>query len=218
MSLSDFFQKGFYTAKLDDESCGELLRIVRATQFIESQDYRDVGYKAPLIAEWDDVNGPIIAAHNCDKNLRSYWHHAKQFVAPLENLLGNFDSGSVLVNKFPSGHGMNWHSDTVDTTFVQMLVYLSRDRFSVEDGGYLQISTCQVNNRGLVENQAEGPSYILPNNGTVVVMNNLLPTMVHRVEPLSCNKERVTVVFRYGYMTNTLTKKRLQIMKGEIHD
>ena len=218
MDLKDFFKNGFYLRKIDPSACEALLRSVRSTQFIRSEDYRDVGYKPPLIANWDDLNEPIVAAHNCNADLRSQWHSFRALLSPLESLYGEFNTGSVLVNKFPSGHGMNWHSDTVDTTFVQMLIYLSADVFTHLDGGYLQVSQGRVDNAGVVDkNTLGGSTDILPNNGTVVVMNNLVPTMVHRVEPLVAEKERLTVVFRYGYLANTLTRRRLQIMKGEIH-
>jgi len=200
--LNDFFRKGFYTNCLEKTHCDEMLHIVQSINFIESLDYRDVGYKPPLIAEWDDIDDPIVSAHNCQENLKKYWLKFKEYLKPLENIAGRFDSGSVIVNNFPKGHGMNWHSDTVDTAFVQMLIYLSKDYFDKDDGGYLQI----------------GDSFILPNHATMVIMNNISPTMLHRVEPLITEKERLTVVFRYGYMNNTLTKKRLLTMKGEIRD
>lgn len=218
MSLRNFFRNGFYIERLDRGVCDSLLSVARSTHYIKTEDYRDVGYKPPLIAEWDDLSEPIIAAHNCDNRLRVYWDTFRVFLSPLEALYGAFDTGSALINNFPSGHGMNWHSDTVDTTFIQMLVYLSGDTFTKEDGGYLQVSQGKVNSEGVIDrNGLEPVAEIMPNNGTVVVMNNLMPTMVHRVEPLSAQKERITIVFRYGFMTNTLTRKRLQIMKGEIH-
>jgi hypothetical protein len=200
--LKDFFRKGFYTNRLEKSVCDEILRIIKSIKFIASQDYRDAGYKPPLIAEWDDIDGPVVSAHNCQEDLKKYWLKFRELLGSLEKITGNFDSGSVIVNYFPSGHGMNWHSDTVDTSFVQMLIYLSKDEFKKEDGGYLQI----------------GNNIILPNHSTIVIMNNLIPTMLHRVEPLTSEKERLTVVLRYGYMNNTLTKKRSLTMKGEIRD
>lgn len=218
MDLCNFFREGFYLRQLDPDTSTGLLEITRSTDFIKSEDYRDVGYKPPLIANWDDLNDPIVAAHNCDPRLREYWGLFRGMLSPLETLFGAFDTGSVLINKFPSGHGMNWHSDTVDTTFVQMLVYLTKDPFSRQDGGYLQVAEGPVNENGVVDKTSlVSKQDILPNNGTIVVMNNLMPTMVHRVEPLVSLKERITVVFRYGFMANTLTRRRLQIMKGEIH-
>lgn len=199
--LNDFFRKGFLTTCLEKKQCDEILEIINSINFIESKDKRDVGYKPPLIADWDDcVDGPIVAAHNCQENLKTYWFEFKKHIKPVEEILGDFDSGSVIINKFPAGHGMDWHTDTVDTSIAQILLYLSKDSFEKDDGGYLQI----------------GDSLILPNHATMVVMNNLTPTLFHRVEPLRSGKQRLTAVFRYGYMTNTLTKHRLLTMKGQI--
>lgn len=125
---------------------------------------------------------------------------------------GPFDHRYLLAHRYQTGQSLGFHHDLSDSTVLNCIGYLGDSDFTEEDGGYLEIAECDVDSEGLPKPKTvRTVRKILPNHGTVVVMDNTNPRLLHRVEPLKSSKNRFTLSCQFGYLRNILTKKTNKI-------
>lgn len=214
----NLFRDGIALETIDRAWADEILDQVRKQPFVKSQDYGSQEGLAPMITQWDsEQDREVTQALNCPAYFQALWHRIKESRFPwIQNTFGKFTQGSVLINKYPKGHEMRWHSDTLDGTYIQTLLYVTSSEFLEDDGGYLEVGRCSVTEHGVYDRLTpiQPVQTILPNHGVMVNILNTDPTLLHRVAKVQSTKERYTVVLRYGYLENTFTVKKWKTIKG----
>lgn len=212
LNLKSFFKKGYFVSKVDKSTCDYLLQVIQKQPFVEGDGvYASENFRAPLISEWESKK--IIPSENKDAptELTDFYNKAKShdFFKPIRQALGEFTQGCPMINRFRNGDGMVWHTDSLDATAITCCLYLTKDEFTYEDGGWLGVGR-------VIGDSVKSYDKILPNHGTLVVINNLDPTNQHRVDPMRVEKERNTLLFHLGYIEHTLTKARLKDIRNVV--
>lgn len=212
LDLKSFFKKGYCVAKVDKSVSDHLLQVIQRQPFVEGDGvYASENFRAPLISKWE--SSKIIPSENKDApiELLDFYSHAKehQFFRPFIETMGSFTQGCPMINRFRNGDGMVWHTDSLDATAITCCLYLTPDEFTLEDGGWLGVGRYNGESVDVFER-------ILPNHGTLVLINNFDPTNQHRVDPMRSNKERNTLLFHLGYVEHTLTKARLKDIRNVV--
>jgi len=205
-NTSMFFKKGFCTAKVEEGMSDYLLKLLRSQPLVEGDGvYQSEHFRAPLISKFESQK--IIPSENprTPIELIDFFDTVKKdkFFHPIRDFLGNFTQGCPMINHYRQGDGMVWHTDSLDATIMTCCLYLTKDVFELKDGGWLGVGK-QTDEELVIFDR------ILPNHGVLVIINNLDPTNLHRVDPVLSNKERNTLLFHLGYVEHTLTKKRLK--------
>lgn len=218
IDINSFFRKGFATAQLPKDQADFLLALARAQEFVPGDGfYAGDNFDAPLITAWEEYK--VIPSENLDAPtiFRQYWHDlaTSPFLDWFHRSFGPFSQGCPMINYYKKDSGMVWHSDCNDASYITCCTYLTKDEFSVSDGGYLGIGDCKLNEENQVQNSTvQLKERILPNHGVVVFVNNLDTTHLHRVERMLTDKERITLLCHFGYAENTLTRARLKVIRG----
>lgn len=220
IDLTSFFKKGYAVAKIPKNQADFLLQLARKQDYVKGDGfYAGDNFEAPLISEWEEMN--IIPSENKDapEIFQKYWNDlaASEFLAWFQRSFGLFTQGCPMLNFYKKDSGMVWHSDCNDASYIGVLTYLTGDTFTEADGGYLGIGDCALNDENQVrKDTVQIVDKIVPNHGVVVFINNLDTTHLHRVERLLSDKERITLLCHFGFAENTLTQKRLNVLKGTI--
>jgi hypothetical protein len=160
----------------------------------------------------DGVNGDFKKVNPFVKYpevLSDFWDEfAKDHFKWFAQTWGPFDHKYLLAHQYSSGQSLGFHHDLSDSTILNCIGYLGDSDYTEEDGGYLEVAECDVDSSGLPMPETVKPlRRILPNHGTIVVMDNTNPRLLHRVEPLKRKKRRFTLSCQFGYLRNILTKK-----------
>lgn len=182
----------------------------------------NVKVRASLSPFWNDIKHPDIWGDGVNgdfkkvnpfvqypQELSDFWdefrdRHFQWFT----KTWGAFDHKYLLAHQYHSGQSLGFHHDLSDSTILNCIGYLGDSNYTEEDGGYLEIAECDVDSSGLPLPETVKPiRKIMPNHGTIVVMDNTNPRILHRVEPLRANKRRFTLSCQFGYLRNILTKK-----------
>jgi hypothetical protein len=218
MDLNSFFRKGYAVTQINKALADFLLRHVVTQSFVEGDGhYASENFGAPLISEWEapyivpseNLSAPVI--------LNEFWKQAaaSPYFSWFSKTLGAFSQGCPMINKFRRGDGMVWHTDSLDGTIMTNCLYLSDDVFDIADGGYLGVGRGSLSN-GVPDTSKliECFDRILTNHGTLVSINNLDISNLHRVDELLADKQRLTLLFHFGYVETTVTKSRLKDLRG----
>ena len=218
--VNSFFKNGHYVGKLDDNTSDYLLNLIEKEKFAQAEqknlfldnpDHPDAKLEYPEI--WTE-NGSIVQAfsrQNYNPDLVQFWKEFSDInLKWFKDSFGSFDDMTMLAHNFKINNEIGFHTDYIEASYLGVIVYLGDRNFTKDDGGYLELAKCKVDNDGtpiietvLVLNQ------ILPNHGTVVFISNTNPCFMHRVVPLKYNKKRVSHACRFGFITNRLSKKNL---------
>lgn len=210
MDLNSFFGLGYAVTQISTELADFLLKIVENQPFVDGDGfYAGEGFGAPLISAWESQF--IVPSENkfAPDALKTFWQQAARspYFSWFQENFGEFSQGCPMVNNFRKGDGMVWHTDSLDGTFMTNCLYLTRDIFRSEDGGYLGLGIDSGD-------ELWEDDHILTNHGTLVSINNLSPLGRHRVEKLTVDKQRLTLLFHFGYAETTVTKARLKNLRG----
>lgn len=107
----------------------------------------------------------------------------------------------VQINSATLGDGLDWHNDEQAGTDSGLMLYLTKDKFSDETGGYLEMG---VSSTPIGRNEMRGEAEVAvvervyPRMGLGVLFDNTNLALVHRLEPLRVPLERYTVLSFYG--------------------
>jgi hypothetical protein len=133
-----------------------------------------------------------------------YWKH----------IYGDFDEIHININKVDQTGEMPWHFDGYDGTFLQILCYPNIDDFEEKDGGHFLVGRpdnlykdgdpmphwdpkSSLDN--ILTNNVKVTQKYVPNRDSVVILNNIDPSFVHKVTQLKADKIRYTVIATLGY-------------------
>lgn len=95
------------------------------------------------------------------------------------------------------GYKMDIHTDVGDRSIFDVIVYLGNDFDTSEDGGVLEIFKVPIG--GNEETESVLIEQIIPKHGTIVVLNNLNPTLFHRVtEVTKKGAKRFQIIANFG--------------------
>jgi len=139
----------------------------------------------------------------------SFWKDfSKEYLAWFNQTWGGFDHLGLLSHQYHQGQSLGFHHDLSDSTELNCIGYLGAENYQQSDGGYLEIAECDVDFDGMpILSSIKTIKKIMPNHGTVVVLDNTNPRLLHRVEPLYVTKERITLSCQFGRLSNVLRKK-----------
>ena len=85
---------------------------------------------------------------------------------------------------------LDWHWDGVEDHDIGFLIYFTEEPEWKKEWG----SILKLGERDYGTNQVNNVSEVVPNNGTIVLLNNMNPRFVHSVNPLKeTNKNRYTI-------------------------
>jgi Rps23 Pro-64 3,4-dihydroxylase Tpa1-like proline 4-hydroxylase len=132
---------------------------------------------------------------------------ARQFFLKLVKPFGFFSTANIIIHKYVKSNAMNWHHDVFDRSVLLVLAYISEDLFTEEDGGLLEIGRCEVDSKGFPIAEPKTVKTVLPNLGTVVLLNNTDPTLFHRVTPVQSEKTRLVVSCQLGFSDMVMINK-----------
>jgi hypothetical protein len=188
LDIKKFFSEGYTVAAVDQAFADDLLQNIRLKDFSCSVQER-AGWKDPKVAHWEHGNPSIF---------HLYWSYlsSSSYFTFFHRHFGTFSQGLPMSNRFSSGEGMAWHGDYYDGSFMTTMLYLSGDSYTEEDGGYLSLGM----RLSFDSEEVFEIDKVLPNHGTLVVVNNLNPMFQHKVTPLVSNKERFTVMCHFGFI------------------
>ena len=219
IDLNSFFKKGYAVTQIDKNLADFLLGQVSAQPFVEGDGfYASENFGAPLISEWESPY--IVPTENKEapNALKEFWTQSARspYFSWFAKNFGDFSQGCPMINHFRKGDGMVWHTDSLDGTFMTNCLYLSKDVFHYEDGGYLGVGRGTLKEGGVpdISRSIKCFDRILTNHGTLVSINNLDISNLHRVEKLLADKQRLTLLFHFGYVETTVSKMRLKELRG----
>lgn len=201
MNQSTFFYQGFSVSTLDKPEADFLLNEVQRLPFTyESGKYGTDGLSSSAFPE--DGANPQTCLRVSD-NIREFWRKRTQRVNFFKGM-GDFSFQNCIAHTYSTGESMNWHYDLFDRTALLNILYLTTDKFTESDGGYLTIGRCNVDQNGKpLPDTVQPVEVVLPNHGTLVTINNFDPTVVHSVAKLHCQKLRLTLSCQMGYLEHT---------------
>lgn len=218
--LERFWRDGYTVTKIDRDIADELLSGIEAQSYVDEPDAYELDNPASvsLAKSWEGIRHP--QAPDWDKKspfntgpdlFKEFWSEVafSEYFEWFTQLYGNFTQQSVMVHKYMRNEGMGWHYDVPDATMALNILYLTRDTFTEEDGGYLGVGHCSVDSEGVpVADSVIEVERVLPNHGTLVTLNNMNPKILHRVQKLVAPKSRFSLVCQFGYIGNVLHKER----------
>ena len=127
---------------------------------------------------------------------------------------GDFDEIHININKVDQTGEMPWHFDGYDGTFLQILCYPNIDDFKEKDGGHLLVGRPDTlyneadpmphwdpesSLDNILTNNVKVTQKYVPNRDSVVILNNIDPSFVHRVTKLTADKKRYTIIATLGF-------------------
>lgn len=209
--MSQFFKCGFAISKLNPVHAYALLDLARRQTYIESDKVYGNGMTAPVTTNWAspflpsrfDAETPdvvdMVGAQIVYSDSLPWFRKA----------FGRFTQTSYMINHYKPGMGMVWHNDNFDGTFCSILVYITGHKYKDSDGGWIEFG--KVDDPKLIKenrvekhaNKVKRLAAVLPNHGVAVLVNNLNPLFLHRVEKLVAPKERYTFMSHFGYAEHT---------------
>jgi hypothetical protein len=216
--INGFFRRGFTVTEIEKEAADFYLAEVEKQPFVEGDHfYASENFGAPLISKWESTH--IVPSHNREAPsvFKKFWDDLSghSYFEWFTKNFGPFSQGSPMINQYRKNDGMVWHTDSYDATFMTNILYLSRDNLSLEDGGYLSVGRCSLNEHGVVDKDTIiHYADILPNHGVLVTVNNIDHTTLHRVAPMAVSKQRISLLCHLGYAEQTLTRNRLKKVRG----
>jgi hypothetical protein len=143
------------------------------------------------------------------EGILDFWKDfSKNHLSWFSKTWGPFDHFGILAHAYHPGQALGFHHDLSDSTELNCIAYLGSNDFTEDDGGFLEIAECDIDFDGMPILASIKPiKMILPNHGTVVVLDNTNPRILHRVKPLLGKKERFTLSCQFGRLSNILRKK-----------
>ena len=206
LELQSFFERGFAVSKIRKEFADELLEVANG------ESYREMPEDAtlPLCASWENWDRglpryndvPVVYRDFADALARQPYFEWYQTV------FGAFSHKNIMLQLCKKGNGLGYHFDVFDATHMINILYLSPDDFSDRDGGLLEAARCRVLPDGRdIDRGAriERLGSVVPVHGTLVTVNNLVPTFCHRVTPVRTDKRRISLIMQFGYTENATT-------------
>jgi len=139
------------------------------------------------------------------EDLTDFWkEHVGAALARFNRIYGTFDYITMLAHRYRKGQGLGWHHDLTDSTWLNCILYLGDDDFTFDDGGYLEIGETPIDKEGLPTSSVLSICKIPPKHGTIVLMDNRNPRLLHRVPALAVDKCRYTLSCQFGYLENII--------------
>lgn len=228
VKFEDYFGKGFDKVQIDPVINSTLFAYIMSEQFVEVGEYGGGVFAPSWDVEYNRRHEPEYQMHQ-----KRYSEFFREMVLQADyfdywrQLYGPFDEIQVNVNRIKKGSGLRWHWDGYDGTFMQLLLYPMTENFGPEDGGQIEFATVDRLNPNFEfkplphffpeekldtyspDAQFVNHTSFTPRNDYMVVMNNMDPRFIHRVNKVSdnCEKIRHTVVVHLGFKHNWKNNK-----------
>lgn len=181
LCVDTLYKQGHFVADLTDEYADLLLKQVKRETYVEVQpDVEGLDIFGDKYYE-----GRYIAARSLLKpnDLRpAYQRFANQFNEWAKNVLNFYQAKShynLSVFCGLEGYKMDIHTDVGDRAIFDTIIFFGHDFSSHEDGGVLELYKVPIG--ADEETEAVLVDQIIPTHGKIVVLNNLNPTLFHRV-------------------------------------
>lgn len=204
LDIEDYFEKGFTLTSIPQDILPEFWMEIYSTEWVT-----DTSATYKTLPSWYNVKK--IYSDNQIRNIseksygaeliaqapKSLWDLANKVITlPYFDTLRYYKPNHKIkqMHIWNGAEEIPYHTDAVDGGDTLVLIYLTEEQHWLEEwGGCL----------GVRKELVSGSLYetkILPNNGTMVVINNSNPLMKHRVwELVNRNVNRYTVSFGYSW-------------------
>jgi hypothetical protein len=186
INLEDYFEKGYVVTTIPQDIMPLLWMEVYGTDWVPDNPNMYNTYKS--IPSWytltkgnvqeDSVLDRLLCKETTSRAPATLLDVANKIInLPCFNTLQAFKTTAELtyLHLWNGAESIPWHMDTVDSSDTLVLVYLTEETvWNEEWGGCL----------GLRKELATGNLYetkVLPNNGTMVIVNNANPLIKHKV-------------------------------------
>lgn len=202
INIESYFEKGYEVTTIPQELLPEFWMEVYTTEWVtdSSQTYKTMPswYNVKKIYNDDQIRNiseKSYGAELIEQAPQSLWDLANKIISlPYFDTLRYFKPEHTIkqLHIWNGAEEIPYHTDAVDGSDTLILIYLTEEpNWKEEWGGCL----------GLCKELSTGKCYetkILPNNGTMVVINNTNPLMKHRVWELS-NQNVNRYTFGFGF-------------------
>jgi hypothetical protein len=199
----DYYEKGFVNTKIPDELMSDFWMQIYTTEWIKSKsvfktvpDWYIEGQ--PVDIQGDDAHMEFEYRAN-RLNLERCPDSLKELS---EKLINNsiFDFLRIVrpiheishIHLWNGAEGGDYHQDVIDGTNTLVLCYLTETEWKSSYGGSLSVTKKLLNKHKYT-------TKILPNAGTMIIINNDNPLFMHKVEELKANVNRYTFAFSYKW-------------------
>ena len=196
LNVDKFWTDGYDVTTLDNEKYSMLWSL------IHNETWVDGIFPIQQVASWSNTTkenlkdrvediSPNLTMWNVpveyDQIMNDIWHsdYYQKFFREYAKKVGKIEYIDVW-NKTPAHE---WHSHTPDNVDLVLLIYLNeQEQWKHEWGGVLQVGT-----KTIETNKVANIHSILPNNKTVVLINNINPRIFHSVTEQISQNNRYTI-------------------------
>lgn len=199
ISVEDVFEKGYCTTQLSPSIANMLLKQLKRETFVEIQPD----------AEGLDISGEkyykgrFMAARSLlrPNDLRPiYKLFSEEFNKWAHEIMKQYESAekfNLAAYCGTENYEMEIHTDVGDRSIFDVIAFLGHDFETENDGGVLEVYRMPI---GVdYDTYRDCIGKVIPKHGTVVVLNNLNPTLSHLVTPVKKpSARRYQLIGNYG--------------------
>ena len=198
LDITSFYQKGFITEQISEDLADRLLEEMVTETWLKidpdaqgPEEEIEKGYRNRFIAARSMLRPNDLPS--------SYREYKERFQEWAKALIGQYKTADrVLLSALfgSKGYFMGMHTDVGDRCPFTTILYLGKDLNPDEDiGGNLNIFRSDIDDP---KSNPELIRSIRPGHGTLVVLNNIDPTLYHSVDPLQKNVVRYQILSSFG--------------------
>lgn len=198
--LNSIYRDGFAVSSIPKEQADAFLRHAKSDMFHSDKP------GSPDVAAWEDE----VPSKNHSIPLH--------YLGPMEQIglgtetehfrahMGDWSRTNVMLQRGKRGDSMGWHHDAYDPMHLVVIIYLSDEVWTPEDGGQLLLGEGDITGMGQLADpsQVNVKQAVSPNHGTAVWLINTNPRWVHSVSEILCDKPRYTLIGQFGYRENVM--------------
>jgi hypothetical protein len=206
--IQHYFEKGFTVNFLKEEESERLLEIIRQEKFNQESQLIETN---PLIPIWDTGYSNKTSDNIVPSEFLNFWKKLAQepYFDYFNLIYGDFSQFNVMLHKYEKDTGLNWHQDVHEGVHITNVLYLTDEKnWDLTWGGNLELGKWILDERGWgVIPSVVKTGEVLPNHGVLVSICNVVPLFCHKVNFLKQEKERYSLICRFGYKENTENNK-----------
>lgn len=202
-NIQEFYEHGVTSTVIQRTIADRLLEVVRQQRFLAESQKKPTN---PLLPDWDTAFSSKTSDNIVPDEFRDFWQHMAEhpYFSYHQLIWGDFSKLNVMAHKYVRGCELKPHQDVHEGMHITNILYLTGDKFNLDDGGYLHCGKWRLDKNGWGEPETvRNTVKILPQHGTLVTICNMVPTFCHSVPTVNTDKERFSLICRMGYKENS---------------
>lgn len=189
--MHPFFEKGS-DFNILTEDADRLLELMRASTWREPK--QSSGGSSPDVVSWSNLEPPA--------EIAAFWKKFADhsYLSFFVTHYGEFSKLKMSAHRWHAGNFLGWHNDFHEALGVNVIIYLGDRQWS---DGELEIGSWRVDRNGFGDpNEVRRNTIVRPEHGSVVTLFNGSPMFCHRVKPMAQEREKYSLICRFGYEEN----------------